>query len=107
MPGNRHKRRGQQFWEDHISRWDQSELTQAEYCQLNKIAIKNFQYWRTKAKRANTPTLVELPLAKIFPTLPACHPQLCLVINQQYRIEIGKGFDPEDLERLLRLLVRM
>lgn len=108
MAGNRHKSRRQQFWEDHISRWNQSGLSQVEYCRLNKVGIKSFQYWRRKAKHANTHTLVELPLAKTFPiALPASHPQLCLVINQQYRIEIGKGFDPEDLERLLGVLVRI
>ena len=26
-----------QFWEDHVQAWQQSELTQAEYCRQNNL----------------------------------------------------------------------
>jgi hypothetical protein len=82
-------------------------MSQADYCRSNKISVKSFYYWkrRSKDRVVAPPALVELPLPKSFPILPA-HPQLCVVIDR-YRIEIGKGFDPEGLERVVRMLGRI
>jgi hypothetical protein len=53
------------------------------------------------------PGLVELPILKSLPVSLLPPPaQLCLVI-ERYRIEIGKGFDSEDLERVVRMLGRI
>jgi hypothetical protein len=96
-----------QFREEHISQWKSSELSQVEYCRRNKISLKSFQYWKGKTKRSCASALVELTLPKPLPVplLSAC-PQLCLVIGRQYRIEIAKGFDCEDLERVVRIKMR-
>ena len=87
-----------QFWEEHITQWNATELSQVEYCRRNKISLKSFQYWERKTGRSSAPALVELPL---FKSAPVCaspsYPQLCLVVDQHYRIKIGKGFDCEDL----------
>lgn len=93
-----------QFWEEHITQWSASELSQAEYCGLHGISLKSFQYWRRKAKLLAAPALVELPLPV---SLVSARPQLCVVIDQRYRIEVGKGFDSVDLERVVRVLERM
>jgi hypothetical protein len=94
-----------QFWEEHISQWKASERSQAEYCRLNKISLKSFQYWKGKSKRNAPPlALIEVPVSRPLPVLSA--PQLCLLVDR-YRIEIGKGFDPEDLERVVRILERI
>ncbi len=99
----------QQFWKEHIEKWNASELSQGEYCRRNKISEKSFQYWKRKAKRNNAvPALVELRLPKSLPVpLLSFHPQLCLVVGQRYRIEIGKGFDSQDLEQVVRVLERI
>ena len=106
MRSNLNKSGRQRFWEEHIAKWNATELSQVEYCRRNKISIKSFQYWRRKSKRGGVPcALVELPLPKSLPILPA-HPQLCLVVDR-YRIEIGKGFDSEDFECVVRVLGRI
>jgi hypothetical protein len=99
----------QRFWEKHIAQWNASGLSQVEYCRTNKIALSSFQNWKRKLKPGGSPpTLVEVPLQKSLsiPILPA-HTQLCLVVGQHYRIEICKGFDSEDLERVVRVLGRI
>ena len=109
MRSNLNKSGRQRFWEEQIAKWNATELSQVEYCRSNGIGIKSFQYWQRKSKRNFAPpTLVEvaLPQPLMFPVLPA-HGQLCLVIDQHYRIEIGKGFDSEDLERVVRVLGRI
>ena len=99
----------QRFWENHIAQWSASGLNQTEYCRTNKIALKSFQYWKRRSKRNGAPpALIEVPLPKPLP-LPAflVHPLLCLVVDQHYRVEIAKGFDSEDLERVVRVLGRI
>lgn len=96
-----------QFWEDHIARCAVSGMSQVDYCRSNKISVKSFYYWkrRSKGRAGASPALVELPLPKSLPILSA-HPQLCVVIDR-YRVEIGGGFDAEDLERVVRVLGRI
>lgn len=97
------------FWENHIGKWKLSGLSQAEYCRQNDVKVKSFRYWKRRVGRlGGAPALVEVPFPRPLPSSPcAVSSQLCLVINQKYRIEVGKGFDPEDLERLLRVVVRI
>ena len=109
MTSNLSRSGKQRLWEEHIAKWNTTELSQVEYCRRNKISLKSFQYWKRKTKRSNSaPALVELPLPQSLPfSLLSCHPQLCLVVEQRYRIEISKGFDSEDLERVVRVLGRI
>jgi hypothetical protein len=107
MISNRRRAGRQQFWEKHIAEWSATELSQVEYCRLNKIGIKSFQYWKRKTVRGSAPALVELPLLKSMPVSAfSPPPSLCLVVDR-YRVEIGKGFDSEDLERVVRILGRI
>ncbi len=59
-------------------------------------------------QNSGVPALVELTFPKpLSAPVLSSHPQLCLVIGQHYRLEIGKGFDSEDLERVVRVLGRI
>src|ERR1700757_3013139 len=103
-----YKSEKRRFWEKHIEKWKVSGHSQVEYCRLNDVNIKSFRYWKRRIGRLScAPALVELPLLKSLPAsvLPLS-PQLCLVV-ERYRIEIGKGFDSEDLERVVRTLGRI
>ncbi len=103
-----YKAEKRQFWGEHIEKWKTGGLSQVEYCHRNGINIKSFRYWKRRIGRiGSSPTLVELPISKILPVsvLPTL-PQLCLVVDS-FRIEIGKGFDAGDLERVVRMLVRI
>lgn len=96
------------FWGEHLDQWKSGGLSQVDYCRRNGINIKSFRYWKRRIGLIGSPlTLVELPISKTLPVsvLPAL-PQLCLVVGR-FRIEIGKGFDAEDLERVVRMLVRI
>ena len=96
------------FWENHLSRYDATGLSQVEYCRVHKISIKSFQYWKRKSRCSSPPALIEVRLKKSLstPVLPS-YPSLCVAVGHQYRIEIGKGFDSEDLERVVRVLGRI
>jgi hypothetical protein len=109
MTSNLSRSGKQQFWEKHIVQWGKSGLSQVEYCRANKIGLKSFQYWKRKSKRNSAPpTLIEVPVPKPIAAqvLPA-NAHLCVVVGQQYRIEICTGFESEDLERVVRVLRRI
>lgn len=108
MINNRSRTSRQQFWKNHIAQWTASQLNQAEYCRANKINIKSFQYWNRKSKSGGAPVLVEVPLPKPYRVpIPPVHPQLCLVVGEHYRIEIGAGFNADDLEKVIRTVGRI
>jgi hypothetical protein len=108
MTSNLSKAGKRSFWEKHITGWKTTGLSQMEYCRVNRIGIKSFHYWKRRIGSGNSmPALVELPFHNSSPVsiLSPC-PQLCVVVDR-YRIEIGKGFDSEDLERVVRTLGRI
>lgn len=105
---SQYKTEKRKIWEKHIEKWKSSGLSQVEYCRQNNVKVKSLRYWKQRVGRlGSAPALVELPLFKSPVPLLSHTPQLCLVINQRYRIEIGKGFDSEDFERVVRVLGRI
>ncbi|MFT5889586.1 MAG: hypothetical protein ACI9BO_002414 [Zhongshania sp.] len=41
-----------QFWQDHITAWQGSGLSQAAYCKQHEIKFHNFAYWRNRLSPA-------------------------------------------------------
>jgi len=95
------------YWEEQIRRWGACGVSQVEFCRVNDINLKSFRYWKRRIEKPDsTPALVELPLAKASWMSGSSYPNLCLIVDR-YRIEIGKGFDPVDLESVVRILRRI
>jgi hypothetical protein len=96
------------YWEKLLEQWRTTGLSQREYCRQNKIGLRTFKYWKSKiGSRCSNSALVEVPLQNLPVSLLRSCSRLCVVIDQHFRIEIEKGFDPEDLERVLRVLRRI
>ena len=51
-----------QFWEGHIQAWQQSGLTQAEYCRKNNL--KNHRWWYWRKRISHPPEREDNPLLK-------------------------------------------
>jgi hypothetical protein len=45
-----------QFWQDHITAWQGSGLSQAAYCKQHEIKFHNFAYWRNRLSPAKAPS---------------------------------------------------
>ncbi len=45
----------QMHWAAHIEGWQQSELTQPDYCKQQNISYVQFGYWRTRLNRKASP----------------------------------------------------
>jgi hypothetical protein len=96
------------FWENHVEEWKTSGLTQSEYCRQKSINRVSFGYWKKIIEQGNSALeLVEVQLKAlpVFET-PPC-PEFCIVLDQHFRIEIAKGFNPDDLEQVVRVLRRI
>jgi len=62
-------------WQQHISDWSKSGLSQKRYCEQNDLKIANFSYWR---KRLGTQTAS----TKFVPVtvVPPSRVQACILV---------------------------
>ncbi len=103
--------RKKQYWQKQIESWEQSKLTQAEYCRRNGFKISKFLYWKTKLRKSPKPNLsfVQIPVQAInesnFSESNTSH--IRIAIRGRFQVDIGPGFDPGTLQRLIYTLERL
>jgi hypothetical protein len=91
------------YWRHHIDSWQQTGLTQAEYCRRHNLKHHQLVYWKKRFLKTETDfSFVPLKLEDLL-DLPARQDQatLILVINDQFKIEIRAGFDTQLLQQLI------
>ncbi len=91
-------------WEKHIEAWEESGITQTEYCRIHGLNAGQFTYYKSQLKRkADTNTLVPIQInPDLFQTEPVCRTPLRLNIENGLQIEIENDFDPSLLAALIR-----
>jgi len=93
------------YWEDHIRRWQESGLTQIEYCRRHEINHHRLIYWRKQlSKGVSSSALVEISLNRPPHDENLHDSPLRLLIGNRYRIEVSRGFDPGVLDQLIYVL---
>lgn len=92
------------FWQAHVKGWEQSGISQSEYCRRKGLSLRSFGYWKKKYFQKSPVTFV--PVAVKTSPFPASlsGPSLKLLTRTGYGIEIGDGFKPETLRKLLDTL---
>jgi len=93
------------FWKKQIQGWQESDLPQVEYCRKHNLIPHRFTYWKQKLvrKEPGVPlSLVQVNMNAHFNTRPAS--PLRLVFNNQFHVEIDRGFDPVTLRQLVLAL---
>ena len=91
------------YWKQHIDSWQETGLTQAEYCRRHNLKHYQLVYWKKRFLKTETAvSFVPLELERLLdiPCQQARAP-LCLVINNNFKIEISAGFDPQLLRQLI------
>ncbi|MHB8484071.1 MAG: IS66 family insertion sequence element accessory protein TnpA [Nitrospiria bacterium] len=93
------------FWQAHVKGWEQSGISQASYCRDKNLPLKSFWYWRKKF-HGRKPPVTFVPVAVKTSPFPVnlSGPSLKLLTRAGFGIEIGDGFKPETLKRLLDTL---
>jgi len=94
------------FWKQQIQGWQESDLTQVEFCRKNNLIPHRFTYWKNRlVKSAKAPvSLVQVNMKANFNARPAYASPLRLVFSNQYHVEIDRGFDPVTLRQLVYAL---
>ncbi len=91
------------YWKQHIVSWQETGLTQAEYCRRHNLKHYQLVYWKKRFLKTETQvSFVPLELEDLL-DIP-CQPDraaLCLVVNNHFKIEISAGFDPQLLRQLI------
>ena len=91
-----------EYWQAHSEAWQQSDQTQGEYCKQHGLNLKTFAYWRRRLKAgSHAVRLVQLPTGALR------HPAgstLRVMVDGRYTIEVGDGFNPATLGRILEVL---
>jgi hypothetical protein len=90
-------------WRIRIGEWEESGLTQIEFCRRNNLKAWQFHYWNKKfsKKKPVLPAFVQVPMSSVS--------RSCLIrieIGNRYCVEVGDGYDPGALEHIIGLLNR-
>jgi len=103
---NRERR---EFWESHIKAWEESGLTQIEYCTRHELSRHRFTYWKSKGDKKSEGVTFMRVFQGPVQSYQGIHQNMSirLIIRDQYRIEVGDGFSPQTLGQLVNTLERM
>lgn len=92
------------FWKNHLEKWQQSNLTQVDYCKQNDLIVHRFAYWKKRLLPDNPAvSFVPLQISANLP-VPAGKSALNLFTANGYRIEVTSGFDPATLKQLIKVV---
>jgi len=93
-----------QRWYERIEAWQQSGQSQCDFCEGHNLGLASFQRWRrlfeTEEKQTDPAPIAFLPVS----VKEATPSNLTVVVNNDLRIEIPVGFDPNALRQLIQLL---
>lgn len=88
-------------WRKHFESWQQSGLSQQQYCDQAGIKKSSFQYWRNKlaAPVGGMENFVEL---KIKPRKPK--PFVEIILPNNYRIRFSGDIQLEEIRNILQIV---
>jgi hypothetical protein len=94
-------------WQEHISQWSKSGLTQAKYCRRNKLSAAVF-HWRkrqlrrkSKAQKKPSTSMQFVEVHGVPPIHPGRGETYEVALSRGRVIRVGRGFDTDVLKRLI------
>ena len=85
------KRRGAEYWQQHLDAWYQGDLTQEAYCIQHGLSEKTFYRWRRKEKDAKDAGIPSLTLVPVRVAAPTADNVIRLHSPSGWRIELPVG----------------
>ncbi len=107
------------FWARHLQRWNQSGLSQAQYCRQQQLSAPAFGWWKrqlatapTQGSPATAPhqvrgqngSFVELTRAAGGVPAPAGEVAYEIVLPGCRQLRLGRHWEPDRVRQLLLLL---
>ena len=97
------KYRDSKFWSAHVEKWQNSGLTQAEYCRQNNLREKSLTYWKGKMARTSE-EIRFVPVPFVNPPPVSKGSAIKVLVSERYVIEVVDGFTPSTLKQIIRVL---
>lgn len=100
-----------EFWKNHIEECEKGCLSQVEYCQVHKIALSTFGYWKRKLNQCVKAKPVFYPIA-IAPEYSGNDNEhttglILHLKDRRFSLEIENGFSPSTLSRVVSTLEKL
>jgi hypothetical protein len=89
------------FWQEHLTQWHASGLTQVAYCRQQGLNRDQFGYWKKRLLSAQSPDAAPGFIAVQMTSVGAT---LAVVLNERLRVEVRPGFDPATLRAIIQAL---
>ena len=100
-----------QYWDKQIQLWQESGLTQKEFCRKHNLRGNQLTYWKKRFIKAEIKpvTFVELQVAgRLRPGDCFAHRSAIRInIGPEHQVEVDPGFDSEILKQVILVLGRM
>lgn len=98
----------QEYWQQQISDWKTSGLSQKQYCLNRSLALSTFCYWKSRINNPKSTAPTFFPLT--IPTSPPDPPDagLALLVGpKRFKIEIKEGFSQIALKKIIATLEQL
>ena len=99
------------YWQEHIQAWEQSGLSQADFCKARSLALSTFQYWRRKIGQGcnDSPRFYPLAIMPSIEALDKSSPGILRVIlgDRRFVLEIAEDFSEKALKKLIVILEQL
>ena len=92
------------FWKNHIHKWQQSDLSQSEYCRRNNLSVKTFGYRKRQRMGESKQNQSFIPVTIQSEPVRAFDPgsSLQLLLRNGLKIEVTGDFNPCILQKLIK-----
>lgn len=96
----------QKYWQNHLSNWSKSGLSQKHYCEQQLLALSTFRHWKNKlAEHSKKTSFYPLAVSSRAPVEDRSNSGLRLVVcENRYRVELEKDFSTDSLKKLISTL---
>ena len=94
------------YWRQHINSWQETGLTQTEYCRQHNLKHHQLVYWKKRyLKTQSDVSFAAIQLEDLLDIpAPADQASLTVVIDNPLKVEVTEGFDPQLLRQLIAAL---
>lgn len=89
------------YWKDHITKWESSNLSQKSYCESANIKLTTFVFWKSYLNKSKKKKFIPL---EIKPSVSDTSIKIKMITGNVICIPCNIGI--EEIVKLIRLLER-
>ena len=96
------------FWQEQIRNWQNSGLSQKEFCRNRSLALSTFTFWKRKIARSETAQMKFYPVPVPPSRGQGVYSGLQLhIVEKRFAVDIGEDFSETTLRRLISTLEQL